>query len=92
MEVAGLREGDTEITVEGNLLTVRGCRADRCPMNKLAFHQMEIRYGRFEKLIRINICFDEENIKARIEEGFLTLLIPKCDPPKPQPVRACFRV
>jgi len=92
MEVGGLRTGDTEITLEGDLLTIRGSRKDDCPREKKVFHQMEVRYGRFEKRIRIQGCFDDQNIEARIENGFLTLVILKCQPPKQQPSRASFRV
>jgi len=92
MEAAGLDPGDAEITVERDTLTIRGDREERCQGEKTAFHQMEIRYGRFEKRIRIHVPFDAERIKARIENGFLVILVPKADPPRPQKVRLSVQI
>lgn len=92
MEVAGLRPGEAEITVEGNVLTARGVRVDRCSVAKLAFHRMEIPYGRFEKRIQINVPFDPAGIEARIDEGFLEVTVPKIDPPEPREVKLSIHV
>jgi len=43
VEIAGLQEGDYELTFEDRVLTVSGRRRD--PAHKLAYHQMELRYG-----------------------------------------------
>jgi HSP20 family molecular chaperone IbpA len=40
-------------------------------------HQMEIDYGKFERVIRITIPIDAEKTKAQYKEGFLRIAIPK---------------
>ena len=87
IEMAGLEHGDAEVMVEGDVLTVRGERHDRCPLKKVAFHQMEIRYGTFERRIQINIPFDPDGIKARMVEGFLEVIVPKAEPPEPRRIK-----
>ena len=45
VEVAGMRESDFSISLSERLLTITGVREDPSP--KVAYHQMEVRYGEF---------------------------------------------
>ena len=45
VEVAGVRESDFEIALEGNILSIHGVRQDLS--ERRAYHQMEIRFGEF---------------------------------------------
>ena len=45
VEIAGMREEDFTIELNGRELTIRGARQD--PAERRAFHQMEIRFGEF---------------------------------------------
>jgi HSP20 family molecular chaperone IbpA len=40
-------------------------------------HQMEIDYGKFERVIRISIAIDADKTIAQYKEGFLRITIPK---------------
>lgn len=92
MELGGLQPGDAEVTVDGNVVTIRGERRDRCPVRKVAFHQMEIRYGKFQRRIKINVPFDPDRIEARTVEGFLEVVVPKVEPPEPRKVTLSIQV
>ena len=82
-EVSGLRKGPTgeienaEVLVVGDVITLRGNRADDCPHAKCNFHQMEIQYGPFQVSIAIRVPFDAEKIKPRYRDGFLEVVVPK---------------
>lgn len=78
VEIAGMREDDFEITVESNFLTISGSRPD-IPERR-AYHQMEIRFGKFETVIGIPASVDFDTARAEYAEGFLTVTLPKAKP------------
>src|SRR5215216_1114176 len=75
VEVAGMREDDFEVSAEDQILMIRGYRPD---MNeRRAFHQMEIRSGKFEITIGLPAGIDLDNAAAEYKDGFLTVIFPK---------------
>ena len=75
VEVAGMREEDFEVAVEDQILTIRGSRQSQ--NERRAYHQMEIRSGRFEITIGLASGVDLEADTADYKEGFLTITFPK---------------
>ena len=43
-------------------------------------HQMEIAFGPFERSVRIRIPFERDQVVANLEEGFLSVVLPKTAP------------
>lgn len=76
-EVAGVRGEDLRVNVEGSVLRLRGVRRapPSGPIDQL--QQMEISFGPFEREIAIQTPFDAEGVRARLEDGFLEVRIPK---------------
>lgn len=81
-EVAGVRAEDLRVNVEGGVLRLRGVR--RAPASEAIsqLQQMEISFGPFEREIAIQAAFDSDAVRARLEEGFLEVRIPKLNPRK----------
>ncbi len=79
-EVAGVRGEDLRVNVEGTVLRLRGVRRtpDSAAIDRL--QQMEISFGPFEREIAIQAVFDSETVRARLEDGFLEVRIPKRSP------------
>ena len=75
MEIAGMREDDFEVAFENNVLLVAGFRPDL--PERRAFHQMEIRFGKFATAIAIPGPVDVEAASAEYKNGFLTVVLPK---------------
>ena len=65
------------MNVEGGVLRLRGVR--RTPPSGAIdrLQQMEISFGPFEREIAIQTAFDSEAVRARLEDGFLEVRIPK---------------
>jgi len=80
VEVAGLKEGDYEITLTNRTLTVKGQRRD--PADKLAYHQMEINYGEFRTQVYLPWPLEDtdEGVEATYEDGFLRVVLRKAQP------------
>jgi HSP20 family protein len=75
VEVAGMREEDFEVVVEEQILTIHGVRPD--PNERRAYHQMEIRSGKFEIGIGLPSGIDLDGASAEYNQGFLTINFPK---------------
>ncbi len=75
VEVAGVRQGDIEISFANRILTVSGIRRD--PAEKLTYQQMEINYGDFRTDVFLPWTVKEEDIEASYEDGFLVIILPK---------------
>jgi HSP20 family protein len=80
VELPGVRSDEVRVTVDGELVRVRGLRRAPDAAHALRLHQMEIAYGPFERSVRIAIPFEREHVSATLEEGFLTVTLPKRTP------------
>ena len=76
-EVAGVRGQDLRVNVAGSVVRLRGIR--RMPPTETIdrLQQMEISFGPFERESVIQTAFDADAVRARLEDGFLEVRIPK---------------
>lgn len=77
VELAGVKSDQVRVTVDGDRILVRGLRRVPDAAQALRLHQMEIAYGPFERSVRVAIPFDRDQVSASLEEGFLTVTLPK---------------
>jgi HSP20 family protein len=75
VELAGMREDDFEVVLEDDTLIVSGVRPDFG--ERRAYHQMEIRFGKFVTAIHIPVPIAVEQAVAEYKDGFLTVTLPK---------------
>jgi len=78
MEIAGMRDEDFEVAIEGKLLLISGFRPDI--NERRAYHQMEIRFGKFEIAVEIPVAIQVEQALAEYKDGFLMIQLPKTNP------------
>ncbi len=79
IEIAGVNKEDIQIFIKGNLVTVRGTRREPDINRKEAYHQMEINYGTFERVISLPVVVREEDAKASFQNGILKIVFPKAN-------------
>jgi len=82
VEIAGMREDDFSISLNGDRLTVRGNRPDI--QEKRAYHQMEIFFGEFNVEVNLPAPVFADQVVAEYQAGFLRLVFPKDKPKKIQ--------
>lgn len=75
LEVAGMREADFEVVLDNGLLLISGQRPDLA--ERLAYHQMEIHFGKFSTAIALPGPVDLEISAAEYKDGFLVIRLPK---------------
>jgi HSP20 family protein len=78
VEVAGMREEDFSIELEGRYLTIRGTRPDL--PERRAYHQLEIRFGEFNTQVELPVAVEHEHVQAVYGNGFLRVILPKTRP------------
>jgi len=78
VEIAGLACGDYEVSLDGKVLTVSGERSD--PAAKLAYQQMEIRYGKFRTEVHLPWALEPSGQQAVYEDGLLKVSLRKAQP------------
>jgi HSP20 family protein len=81
VELAGMRQSDLALIVEGNRLLIRGQRPDNSRGTKCKFLVMEISYGPFECVFEIPGGFDLMQAKASYHNGFLRIDVPQAVSP-----------
>lgn len=77
LELAGVSGSDVQVTVDGEILRIRGLRNPRIDEDAQRLHQMEIVSGPFERAIRVAVPFDRDGVTASLEEGLLRVVLPK---------------
>ncbi len=75
VEIAGMREEDFSISLDGYVLRIGGTRGDSA--GKLAYERMEINYGEFRLDIRLPHMVELSQIDATYEKGFLLVRVPR---------------
>ena len=78
VEIAGMREEDFEVILEENILFISGSRPDL--PERRAYHQMEIRFGKFTTAVGLPAPVDVDAARAEYKDGFLTISLPKAKP------------
>lgn len=78
VEIAGMRESDFVISLDGRYLSIRGVRPD--VPERRAYHQLEIRFGEFSTDLELPYPVVSERIEAVYNNGFLRIVLPKESP------------
>ena len=76
-EVAGMAEDDLRVVIDGEMLTIRGTRADRGQTEKRCYHEARIPYGAFGADVYIPFPVDPERAEADYSNGFLRIVLPR---------------
>lgn len=86
IELAGMRESELDVTLYRDALVVSGERPDHHEHEEeaICYHEAQIRYGPFRIEIVIPNEVDHAQVKARYDDGFLQVLLPKKVPAPPK--------
>ncbi len=85
-DLPGLTAADVDLELRDGYLTVRGERRLPESTEGTTWSHTERPYGRFERRIRIPEGVDAESVTATMENGVLSLLIPKPERLKPKSI------
>ena len=86
MDVPGLTADSLEVELNGDVLTIRGERPIPYGTNGdgASWQHVERRFGRFERTLRVPHGLDPDAVAASLDNGVLTVSIPKPEQLKPR--------
>jgi HSP20 family protein len=84
--VPGVRPEDLEVSIDNDVLTIRGETKDTFEQNEKVYRR-EYRYGTFSRSIRLPENVNKEAAEANFEHGFVTISLPRVEPPKPKALK-----
>jgi HSP20 family protein len=88
-DVPGLKEQDLEISLTGNRMTISGKREEEKEDKGDRYYVCERSYGAFTRTFTLPEGVDGEHIRAELQSGTLTLVLPKR--PEVQPKKIAVR-
>lgn len=83
-ELPGMNKEDVKITLENNILTIRGEKKNEMDKKEGNVHRVERNYGMFERSFTIPGTIKPNDIDAQYKDGILTLTLPKAEEAKPK--------
>lgn len=75
VEIAGMREGDFNITLHSEKLVISGVRKRTTP-SEASYHQLEIAFGEFRTEVALPWPVEREAVTATYRDGFLKIVLP----------------
>ena len=77
MELPEMRKEDVHVTLENNVLTLRGERKFEEAVNRENYHRIERKYGEFKRIFTLPTFVEGSKVLAEFKEGMLTVTLPK---------------
>ena len=77
LEVPGVEEKDIQITLDNDVLMVRGEKRQEQEKKEGGFHRVERSYGSFQRALNLPDDANQDSIKASFKNGVLTVTIDK---------------
>jgi HSP20 family protein len=89
-ELPGVKSEDVKLSLENNLLTIRGEKKQAAEERSERVHRYERSYGVFERAFVLPSTVDGDKISAECRDGVLTIVVPKVERARPReiPVRS----
>lgn len=80
--VAGISADDIDITVTGDMVTIRGTRHRDEEVPQENYYYQECYWGAFSRSVILPVDIDAERIDAAMKNGILTIRLPKLEKEK----------
>jgi HSP20 family protein len=77
MDVAGVSRSALRVLFRAGVLIIAGEKAPPAGGTDQAFHLVEREFGRFARAVRLTGAFDVANSRATLQNGELTIVLPK---------------
>ena len=86
-ELPGLEGKDVDVTLSGDILTIKGEKKQEKKEEKEHSHYSESFYGSFQRSFRLPVDVKADNIDASFDKGVLKLTLPKTEEAKKKEIK-----
>jgi len=86
VELPGVNKEDVKITIESNVLTIRGEKKQEKETKKENYHRVERNYGSFQRSFTLPSTVKSDKIDASYKDGILSISLPKAEEAKPKQI------
>ncbi len=77
VEAPGMDQKDIQISLQENLLTIKGEKKQEKEEKDERYHRVERSYGSFTRSVRLPVGVDGSRVTATFKNGLLTVMMPK---------------
>ena len=85
--IPGVKPDDVDVTVTGNILTIKGEAKGGDEVKEKSYLIREHRHGTFSRTVTLPRGLKTDEIEAAYDEGVLTLTIPKAEDARPKAIK-----
>jgi len=85
-ELPGIKSDELDIQVTAEGISISGERKIPVEGNNVKYHRREREAGKFSRLINLSDDIDVDKVNAELENGILTMTIPKAEKTKPRQI------
>jgi HSP20 family protein len=78
-EIPGVKKEDLQISLAGNMLTIKGETRSEEKEEKGEYYRCEISRGLFSRSVLLPTAVDDSKAKAEIRDDMLEITLPKAD-------------
>lgn len=91
MDLPGVAKEDVTISLESNILTIRGERKQEKEVKNKSLHRVERTYGSFQRSFTLPTTVKSDKIDALFKDGVLQVTLPKSEEAKPKQIEVKVR-
>jgi HSP20 family protein len=77
VEIPGMEPKDIQVTMQENVLTIKGEKKQEKEEKDERHHRIERSYGAFARSVRMPVGVDDSKVDAKFRNGLLTVTLPK---------------
>lgn len=86
IELPEMKKDDVSVTLDHNLLTIRGERKFEAKVDRESYHRVERNYGEFLRSFALPSFIEVKKIFAEFKDGVLTVTLPKNETVTPKKI------
>lgn len=86
MDLPGVNKDDVKISLESNILTIKGEKKQEREEKEKNFHRVERSYGSFQRSFTLPTSLKSDKIDAVFADGVLSVTLPKLEEAKPKQI------
>ena len=86
VEVPGMKKEDIKVSLEHNVLSLRGEKRQAKEVSEENYHRWERSYGSFARSFELPVPVQSDKIKASYRDGVLHIALPKAEEVKPKEI------